>query len=161
MLHRRGPSGPQPVISVTTNKTIRCVWIDVVRPATRESNTARVVSNVYRVPFPFSLSLSHLPFYLSTFFIFSLFLSHFILFRSIRLRPPGHPLSRTSLQLDLHGTILSAVLLLLVFAILVFPSVSSTCVSVSLSPSLVPAVPCSPSVFNIDYEMTIDLPDCV
>lgn len=25
VLHRRGPSGPQPVISVTTNKTIRCV----------------------------------------------------------------------------------------------------------------------------------------
>lgn len=83
MLHRRGPSGPQPVISVTTNKTIRCVWIDVVRRATRESNTARVVSNVYRVPFPFSLSLSPTSLSISLLFLFSV--SFFLtLYSSVR-----------------------------------------------------------------------------
>lgn len=139
-------------------------------PAARESNTARAVSDVYRVPFSFSrisdLCLSHCSpiFHCPS---LSLFFSSFFsgLFFSSLLRRYGvsiylttlsrPPIARFTRDLDFvprpfpsHGLGQSSY----------FPFVSSTC----LRPVLVLSASSlrSPGVFSIDYETTIDLPDC-
>jgi len=130
------------------------VWIDVVRPTIRESNTARAVSDALLV-------LSHLPTSLS--FLLSFYFPSllFSLFSFFRRYVSVYPLVVLPHPLNLHG-------------VLIF------CFSLSLSSSLLPSSrlshifhlflrrvsvsfslrSLSSGVFSIDYGTTIDLPDC-
>lgn len=150
------PRGPQPIISVTTNKTIRCVYVCGstcrVRSTTRESNTAReryrmsigcpsrslVFSSTSRrlSLFPYLLSLS-----------LSLLFPIFI-FPPVYLVTLSHLLPPSSIYTRLR------------FCLLSFSSSSSFISLACLALSLFPSTVCFLGVFSIDYETTIDLPDC-